>query len=81
MFVILYKNYDKLVPMFSNANFNPKMEPVENCVFNNLGRGNWKSSSEKCLNAMRWSSKPWELVVAGNGTIKSDQTIREVIFT
>lgn len=77
MFVLWNPQRDTPEPMFSNANFNPKMEPVENCVFNNLGRGNWKSSSEKCLNAMRWSSKPWELVVAGNGTIKSEKGFPE----
>ena len=77
MFVLWNLQRDTPEPLFSNANFNPKMEPVENCVFNNLGRGNWKSSSEKCLDAMRWSSKPWELVVAGNGTTKSEKGFPE----
>jgi len=77
MFVFWNVVADKIEPMFSSANYHPKMQVIENGVFNNLGRGNWQSSSAKCVNAMKWSSKPWELVVAGNGAAKSEKGFPE----
>ena len=40
-FCIWDTSYDKLVPHMSNNNYHPKSNMVENCVFSDLGRGNW----------------------------------------
>ncbi|MGY4499446.1 transposase-like protein [Bradyrhizobium sp. GM24.11] len=48
------REYDKLVPSLSNNNFHPKALPVENCVFTQLGRGNWLSCSETILEGRAW---------------------------
>src|SRR5262249_17802833 len=53
---------DKMEPMFSNNNYHPKSTMVENCVFADLGRGNWASATENILEALRWTTCPWETV-------------------
>ena len=73
MFIFWNPQRDTPEPMFSNANYHPKMQVVENCVFNKLGRGNWQSSSSKCIDALHWSNEPWELFVADESTIKSEK--------
>jgi adenine-specific DNA methylase len=62
MFCIWDVDYDKLVPMLSNANFHPKACVVENSVFPTLGRGNWLSCVEAFPETSVWSKEPWELV-------------------
>jgi hypothetical protein len=62
MFCIWDIDYDKLVPMLSNANFHPKACVVENSVFPGLGRGNWRSCAESFPETAEWSGAPWELV-------------------
>ena len=49
-------------PMFSNNNYHPKSTVIENCVFANLGRGNWASSVEGIIEGREWAVKPWETV-------------------
>jgi putative DNA methylase len=49
-------------PMFSNSDYRPKATVVENCVFAQLGRGNWRSSSEGIVEGHEWASQPWEAV-------------------
>lgn len=56
------KDYDKLAPHFSNNNYYPKNTPVENCVFGDLGRGNWTTCTESLVKALEWREDPWELV-------------------
>jgi len=53
---------DKLEPHFSNNNYYPKNTPVENCVFGDLGRGNWSSCAEGLIESREWAINPWELV-------------------
>jgi SAM-dependent methyltransferase len=53
---------DCLVPMLSNANFNPKVLLIENSVFGKLGRGNWSSSIEGVIEGLEWSIDPWESI-------------------
>ena len=50
-------------PFFSNPNFAPKMQSVENCVFGTLGRGNWTSTVEKIVDGLEWKQKPWEVAL------------------
>lgn len=64
--------YDKLVPHMSNNNFHPKNNLVENCVFPNLGRGNWRSCTETLFQSLEWAENPWELV--RNELLKNQQT-------
>lgn len=64
-------------PMFSNANYHPKMQFIENCVFNELGRGNWQSSSAKCVEGIDWARAPWELIVAVDEKTKSEKGFPE----
>lgn len=73
MFAFWNQTADKLEPMFSNANYHPKQQLVENCVFSGLGRGNWKSSAEKVVDGVLWLREPWELVV-GHGASGSKST-------
>ncbi|MGE7137430.1 DUF1156 domain-containing protein [Luteibacter sp. NPDC031894] len=51
-------------PMFSNNNFHPKSTTIENCVFADLGRGNWASSVEGAVEGRDWALHPWEAVSA-----------------
>lgn len=75
MFAFWNQTADKMEPMFSNANFHPKQQTIENCVFHNLGRGNWESSGQKVVDATTWAQAPWELVVVkkDNGKAKSEK--------
>lgn len=62
MFCFWDRGYDKLVPHMSSSNFHPKANVVENCVFGALGRGNWTSCVEGCIQGEEWVKTPWELV-------------------
>jgi hypothetical protein len=79
MFVFWNLQRDTPEPMFSNANYHPKQQIVENSVFTELGRGNWKSSSDKTIEGLVWLNEPWELLVngRGKGTTKSDKVLPE----
>ncbi len=70
---------DCMAPHMSNANYHPKALVIESCVFNELGRGNWQSSSQKCIEGMSWSREPWELSVNDDdeSTAKSDRCATE----
>lgn len=73
MFCFWNPQRDTPEPMFSNANYNPKMQFIDNCVFNNLGRGNWQSSSNKGLEGIYWARDPWELISFIGGNTKSEK--------
>lgn len=60
MFCFWDMGYDKLVPSMSNANFHPKNNVVENCVFHRLGRGNFVSTKQNVTDGVIWANKPWE---------------------
>lgn len=77
MFIFWNPQRDTPEPMFSNANYNPKMQFIENCVFNNLGRGNWQSSSAKCVDGIDWARTPWELVITEDINAKSEKGFPE----
>ena len=62
MFCFWDRDYDKLVPHMSNANYHPKSNVVENSVFTDLGRGNWASCVEMALKGRDWAIAPWEIV-------------------
>jgi adenine-specific DNA methylase len=65
---------DKLEPHFSNNNYHPKSLPIENCVFANLGRGNWASCIEGIIEGRDWAVHPWEAVSA-EGLKRKDSTL------
>jgi adenine-specific DNA methylase len=65
-------------PMFSNNNFHPKSTTVENSVFPSLGRGNWASSIEGCIEGRDWALKPWEAVSA-EGLKRQDAALADRI--
>ncbi|MCZ2340442.1 MAG: hypothetical protein LC104_01440 [Bacteroidales bacterium] len=60
LFSIWNVTADKMEPMFSNNNYHPKATMVENCVFPDLGRGNWVSCAEGILEGLEWCVEPWE---------------------
>lgn len=62
LFTIWNVGADKLEPMFANNNYHPKSTMVENCVFAELGRGNWKSQYDNLLDSLIWASDPYETV-------------------
>ncbi|NKJ47214.1 site-specific DNA-methyltransferase [Burkholderia sp. SG-MS1] len=51
---------DCMAPHMSNNNYHPKSTVVENCVFSDLGRGNWASCVEGVLQGLDWCDTPWE---------------------
>jgi adenine-specific DNA methylase len=53
---------DTIEPHFSNNNYYPKNTPVENCVFGELGRGNWSACADGAVESLQWAADPWELV-------------------
>jgi putative DNA methylase len=62
MFTIWNATADKMEPMFSNNNYHPKSTMVENCVFADLGRGNWASQYGNMRSALDWRDSPSEVV-------------------
>ncbi len=70
---------DKLEPHFSNNNYYPKNTPVENCVFGELGRGNWSSCAEGLIESREWAADPWELV--SNAMLSVQQPALKDIIT
>jgi len=77
MFIFWNPQRDTPEPMFSNANYHPKAQVIDNCVFNNLGRGNWQSSSSKCVEGIQWAKNPWELILSDGGNTKSEKGFPE----
>jgi hypothetical protein len=39
------------------------MQIIENCVFQELGRGNTTSTFETILSGLQWTKKPWDILV------------------
>ena len=66
LFTIWNIQADQLEPFFSNNNYNPKNTTVENNVFGNYGRGNWKACLEGLKETIHWKSNPWETVSVEN---------------
>ncbi|MCU6432610.1 DUF1156 domain-containing protein [Undibacterium sp. Jales W-56] len=62
MFCFWNPQRDTPEPHFSNNNYHPKTTAIENCVFPNLGRGNWASCVEGIVEGKEWAKQPWELV-------------------
>lgn len=62
MFSFWNPQRDTPEPHFSNNNFHPKSVSMENCVFADLGRGNWRSCSESLAETAQWLDDPWDLV-------------------
>ena len=62
MFSFWNPQRDTPEPMFSNNNYHPKSTVIENCVFPDLGRGNWSSCVEGVLEGREWAVNPWEAV-------------------
>ena len=69
LFTIWNIGADKLEPMFANNNYHPKSTMVENCVFADLGRGNWQSQYSNLLSSLDWAADPYETV--HNGSLAS----------
>jgi len=61
MFIIWNIQGDKIEPLFSNANFNPKQAVVENNAFTNLGRGNLQSCFANTIEGLEWQTNSFEL--------------------
>jgi len=62
MFCFWNPQRDTPEPLFSNNNYHPKATVIENAVFPDLGRGNWRSCSESLAETLAWAEQPWELV-------------------
>lgn len=62
LFCIWNWQRDTPEPFFANNNFNPKSGAVENCVFTDLGRGNWTSCVEGLVEGREWTLNPFEVV-------------------
>ena len=74
MFCIWNVKADKMEPFFSEGNYNPKNNTIENSVFTTLGRGNWESSAAKCIDALRWAKDPWEREAADDSAVTNSVT-------
>lgn len=66
---------DCLAPHMSKTSFHPKVNVVENCVFPNLGRGNWASCVEGIIEGLEWNIKPWDIASVKN---LSDSIAKEI---
>lgn len=66
LFCIWNITADKLEPHFSNNNFYPKNNVVENNVFADFGRGNWRASVEGVIEGLQWARDPWDTVSVAN---------------
>jgi adenine-specific DNA methylase len=66
LFCIWNITADKLEPHFSNNNFYPKNNVVENNVFAAYGRGNWRASVEGIIEGLEWARNPWDTVSVVN---------------
>ena len=64
MFVFWQIHRDCMAPHFSNNNYHPKANVVENSVFSDLGSGNWNSCYSNSIKGLEWAKEPWEIVVA-----------------
>ena len=53
---------DCMAPMMSNNNYHPKPLVTENCVFPDLGRGNWSTCASTLLEVIDWQRAPWEVL-------------------
>jgi putative DNA methylase len=62
MFCFWNSGADKMEPHYSRNSFHPKLTAIENSVFGTLGRGNWTSCAEGCVEGEEWVKTPWELV-------------------
>ncbi|MEZ6099966.1 MAG: hypothetical protein R3E01_13440 [Pirellulaceae bacterium] len=62
LFCIWNIGADKLEPHMSHNNYHPKSTMVENCVFADLGRGNWKSQYDVLKKTLDWATNPYETV-------------------
>jgi putative DNA methylase len=60
MFCIWDISRDCMAPHFSNNNYHPKANIIENSVFAVLGRGNWQSCAAAVLEGLDWCSSPWD---------------------
>lgn len=69
MFVFWNPQRDTPEPMFSNANYHLKQQLIENCIFGELGRGNWKACVNKVIEGISWLQKPWELNIGSSSGI------------
>jgi adenine-specific DNA methylase len=56
-----------LEPMFSNNDFHPKANVVENGVFAGLSRGDFSSCCDKAVDALLWARDPWEIAIINGG--------------
>lgn len=50
-----------LEPMFSNNNFHPKMNVIENSCFSGFGRGDFTACADKAIESQVWMDAPWEI--------------------
>lgn len=72
MFCIWDLTCDQLTPFMSNANFHPKLLPIENCAFLKKGRGNFYATFTPVIKGLEWAKKPWENVISADlGSAKS----------
>ncbi len=79
IFCIWDIGYDKLAPLFSNNNYNPKLRTIENNWFSVLGRGNWLVCAGKTTEALEWAAAPWEPFITADGStllIRTNEPIR-----
>lgn len=76
LFCIWNITADKLEPHFSNNNFYPKNNVVENNVFARYGRGNWRASVEGVIEGLEWGRNPWDTVSVAN-LAKTHPTLAE----
>jgi hypothetical protein len=74
MFCIWDIEYDKLVPHFSNNNFHPKSNVVENSFTSPIGRGNWTSCTDGLFEALKWAAEPWDVADAHDLSFNGELT-------
>jgi adenine-specific DNA methylase len=75
LFVFWNIQADKIEPFFSNSNYAPKNLPVENAVFADLGRGNWRSTANGVIDGLAWNWSPWEVALPSYRAVSGEPRI------
>jgi putative DNA methylase len=63
MFSFYQQQYDKTIPHFSTADYNPKMLISEINAFASIGAGKWASCASLITEGVKWAKETWEIFI------------------
>ncbi len=81
MFTIWNIQADQLEPQFSNNNFSPKNNTVENSPFGDVGRGNFNSCIGLVIDGLEYQQCPYELKISDSEKAKTEKVFLNEPFS